>query len=96
MDDMLNQLEAIIHDRRNKPVDGSYTNHLLDRGRDKIAQKVGEEAIEVVVAVLCQGRQEQVDEIADLLYHLLVLMADLDLTLDDIRARLRERHLARP
>ena len=92
MDDMLNQLETIIRDRQRNPVDGSYTNRLLERGRNKIAQKVGEEAIEVVVAALGQGKEEQVDELADLFYHLLVLMADLNLTLDDVRDRLRERH----
>ena len=95
MDDMLNQLETIIRDRQRNPVDGSYTNRLLERGRNKIAQKVGEEAIEVVVAALGQGKEEQVDELADLFYHLLVLMADLNLTLDDVRDRLRERHQPR-
>jgi len=92
MADMLNKLEAIIHDRQQNPQEGSYTNHLFDKGRNKIAQKVGEEAVEVVVASLGQGREEQVDELADLFYHTLVLMADLGLTLDDIRAKLRERH----
>ena len=96
MDDMLDQLEAIIHDRQRNPVEGSYTNRLFDRGRLVIAQKVGEEAVEVLVAALGQGRKEQIDELADLLYHTLVLMSDLDLTLDDVRKRLRERHQPRP
>lgn len=92
MTDMLDQLEAIIQDRKSNPQDGSYTNHLFDRGRNKIAQKVGEEAVEVVVAALGQGKEEQVGEIADLFYHLLVLMTDLDITLDDVRAKLDVRH----
>ena len=93
MDDMLDQLEAIIRERQRHPIDGSYTNRLLDAGRNKIAQKVGEEAVEVVVAALGQGKPQQLDELADLLYHTLVLMADLEISLDDIRQKLRDRHL---
>lgn len=95
MDDMLDQLEAIIRDRRRNPKAGSYTNRLFDEGRGAIAQKVGEEAVEVVVAALSQSKSEQIDELADLVYHTLVLMVDLDLTLDDLRAKLRDRHQAR-
>ncbi len=95
MDDMLDQLEAIIRDRQRNPNAGSYTNRLFDEGRGAIAQKVGEEAVEVVVAALSQGKSEQIDELADLIYHTLVLMVDLDLTLDDLRAKLRDRHQAR-
>ncbi len=92
MDDMLDQLEAIIRERRRNPAPGSYTSQLFADGREKIAQKVGEEAVEVVVAALSQSREQQLDELADLFYHALVLMADLDLSLDDLRQRLRERH----
>ena len=95
MDDMLNQLEALIQSRRQNPVEGSYTNHLFAQGRGKIAQKVGEEAVEVIVAALEQGRREQIEELADLFYHVLALMVELDLTLDDIRQKLRERHQPR-
>ena len=92
---MLDQLEAIIRDRRSNPAAGSYTSRLFDEGREKIAQKVGEEAVEVLVAALSQSRDAQLDELADLLYHLLVLMVDCDVSLDDVRQRLRERHQAR-
>ena len=92
MTDMLDQLEAIIQDRKQNPQEGSYTNLLFDKGRNKIAQKVGEEAVEVVVAALGQEREEQIGELADLFYHTLVLMADLDITLDDIRNKLDIRH----
>ena len=95
MNDMLDQLEAIIRDRKRNPVEGSYTNRLLDKGRSKIAQKVGEEAVEVVIAALAQDRDDQIDELADLIYHTLVLMADLDITLEDLRLKLRERHQSR-
>lgn len=95
MPDILDTLEAVIHDRRRNPVAGSYTAELFASGRSKIAQKVGEEAVEVLVAALGQGRNEQIDELADLFYHTLVLMAELDLTLDIVRDRLRARHQPR-
>jgi len=89
---MLAELEAIIQDRKTNPVDGSYTNTLFDRGVNKIAQKVGEEATEVIVAALGEGREQQIGEVADLFYHTLVLLTELGLTLDDINAELRRRH----
>jgi phosphoribosyl-ATP pyrophosphohydrolase len=92
MADMLNDLEALIHDRRDHPRAGSYTNQLLTQGANKIAQKVGEEATEVIVAALGQGRDEQIGELADLFYHTLVLMTQLDISLDDVRAELARRH----
>ena len=95
MSDTFDQLEAIIWDRKRQPVEGSYTNRLLDKGRSKIAQKVGEEAVEVVIAALAQDREQQLGELADLIYHTLVLMADLDITLDDLRIKLRKRHQLR-
>ena len=96
MDEMLDQLEAIIRDRQRNPVAGSYTSALFSRGREHIAQKVGEEAVEVLVAALRQEKNQQIDELADLFYHTLVLMAELDLSLADVRQRLRERHRPRP
>lgn len=96
MPDMLTQLEAIIHDRQANPKEGSYTNRLFNRGINKIAQKVGEEAAEVIVAGLGQGREEQIGELADLFYHILVLMAELDITLDDVCAELEKRHQPSP
>ena len=92
MHDMLDELEAIIADRRRNPVDGSYTCELIASGRATIAQKVGEEAVEVVIAALSQRRDDQLNELADLTYHTLVLMSDLDISLDDLRRRLSERH----
>ncbi len=89
---MLRELEQIIHERQANPKAGSYTNSLFEKGANKIAQKVGEEAVEVIVAALGQGRGEQVGELADLFYHTLVLMAQLGLTLDDVEAELARRH----
>jgi phosphoribosyl-AMP cyclohydrolase / phosphoribosyl-ATP pyrophosphohydrolase len=93
MPDMLNELEAIIRDRKANPKARGYTNSLFDAGLNKIAQKVGEEAAEVIVAALGQGRQEQIGELSDLFYHTLVLMAQLGITLDDVRVELKRRHL---
>jgi phosphoribosyl-ATP pyrophosphohydrolase len=92
MSDMLHELETIITDRKANPKAGSYTNSLFDTGINKIAQKVGEEATEVIVAALGQGRTEQVGELSDLFYHTLVLMAQLNITLDDVGAELAKRH----
>ncbi|MFW5696233.1 MAG: phosphoribosyl-ATP diphosphatase [Phototrophicaceae bacterium] len=92
MTDMLHQLQAIIYDRKQNPQPGSYTNRLLDTGPNKTAQKVGEEAVEVIVAALGQEREDQINELADLFYHTLVLMAQLDISLDDVNAELARRH----
>lgn len=89
---MLSELEAIIKDRRENPRSGSYTNSLLDAGMTRVSQKVGEEAVEVVVAALGQGRDAQIAELADLFYHTLVLMNALDITLDDVNQELARRH----
>ena len=92
MPDMLTDLEAILQDRQRNPRPGSYTNSLFDAGISKIAQKVGEEATEVVVAALSQGRQEQIAELSDLFYHTLVLMVNQGITLDELCAELERRH----
>lgn len=90
---MIIQLEKIILDRKQNPKPDSYTNRLLDEGMNKITQKVGEEAIEVIVAALGQTREQQIGELCDLFYHTLVLMAQLGISLDDIGAELQRRHL---
>ncbi len=92
MADMLNELETIIRDRQANPTAGSYTSSLFSAGVNRMAQKVGEVATEVIVAALGQGRPEQVGELADLFYHTLVLMAQLGISLDDVRAELARRH----
>lgn len=92
MADMLNELENIIRDRQANAPAGSYTASLFNAGVNKVAQKVGEEAVEVIVAALGQGRAEQIGELSDLFYHTLVLMAQLDISLDDVRAELAKRH----
>ena len=84
-DDPLARLEATVRARRGADPASSYTASLFARGRPTIAQKLGEEAVECVVAALGPDPAEIVPEAADLLYHLLVLLADAGLTLDDVR-----------
>jgi phosphoribosyl-ATP pyrophosphohydrolase len=92
---LLTELEAVIRDRQEHPKPGSYTNQLFDAGISRIAQKVGEEATEVVVAALSQPRELQIGELSDLFYHILVLMAQLGISLDDVYAELERRHSTR-
>ncbi len=87
----LNELYATILDRKNNPKPGSYTNSLFDSGLPRMAQKVGEEGTEVVVAALAQENARLVEEIADLAYHTLVLMAARGLTPADIQQELERR-----
>ena len=89
--DPLDRLQATIHARRAAPGAGSYTADLFARGRARIAQKLGEEAVETVIAAMGDDPAKIVPEAADLLYHLLVLLADAGLTLDDVRAELARR-----
>jgi phosphoribosyl-ATP pyrophosphohydrolase len=88
----LNDLYATILDRKTNPKPGSYTNSLFDSGLPRIAQKVGEEGTEVVVAALAQENARLVEEIADLTYHVLVLMAAKGLTPQDVADELARRH----
>lgn len=85
-------LEDIIRSRATASSDSSYTASLLQSGTRRIAQKVGEEAVEVALAACAGERDEQINETADLLYHLLVLLADRDLRLADAVAVLEQRH----
>lgn len=88
----VNELYAVILDRQANPKPGSYTNSLFDAGLPHIAQKVGEEGTEVVVAALSQENGRLVEEIADLTYHVLVLMAAKGITPDEVARELEKRH----
>lgn len=92
MTSILIHLETLIASRRDQPKVGSYTNALIDAGLPKIAQKVGEEAVEVVIAALAQDKPRQIAESADLLYHLLVMWSELGVSLAEIEAELAQRH----
>ena len=82
----------IIENRKNNPTEKSYTSSLFAEGLPKIAQKVGEEGTEVVVAALAQEDQRLIEEVADLTYHTLVLLAARGLTPAHIVAELEKRH----
>jgi phosphoribosyl-AMP cyclohydrolase / phosphoribosyl-ATP pyrophosphohydrolase len=86
------QLEQIITDRYENPQEGSYVNKLHRKGLNKIAQKVGEEAVETVIAALAQSENEMIDETSDLVFHLLVLLREKGLSLETIAKNLEERH----
>lgn len=90
--EFLTTLERVIRERASQPADSSYTAALLASGTRRIAQKVGEEAVELALAAAAGDRAEQLDETADLLYHLLVLLASKDLQLADAVAVLATRH----
>jgi phosphoribosyl-ATP pyrophosphohydrolase len=85
-------LFEIIEDRKKNPLETSYTSSLFVEGLSKIAQKVGEEGTEVVVAALAQNDQRLVEEIADRTYHALVLLSARGLTPEQVLTELRERH----
>lgn len=88
----LDTLYRLILDRQKNPRPESYTNFLLTAGTDEISKKVGEEAIEIILAVKGQGRQRIIEEIADLTYHLLALMVDQGVAPGDILHELAARH----
>jgi phosphoribosyl-AMP cyclohydrolase / phosphoribosyl-ATP pyrophosphohydrolase len=86
------QLEQIINDRYEHPQESSYVNKLHLKGLNKIAQKVGEEAVETVIAALNQTEVEMIDETSDLVFHLLVLLREKGLSLETIAKNLEKRH----
>ncbi len=92
MTDTLDKVFTIIMDRKAHPKPGSYTNSLFEAGEDEIVKKIGEEAVEVILAVKGQGDERVISEVADLTYHCLVLLAARGLSPDNIAAELERRH----
>lgn len=90
--DILMELEKTIADRKINPVERSYTNYLLNEGVDKICKKVGEEASETIIAAKNNDKDELVGEISDLVFHVMVLMNDRGVKLQDVFDKLKERH----
>ncbi len=88
----LEYLENVIHDRKNNPSAKSYTSELFAKGINKIAQKVGEEAVELVIEAKDNNKDLFIGEAADLLYHYLILLSAKGLTLGDVVKKLEERH----
>lgn len=91
MSDTLRALEAVIRARRVADPNSSYVAKLTAKGRSKIAQKLGEEAVETVIAAVSSTPAATVSEAADLLFHLLVLLADMNLSIDDVIIELQRR-----
>ena len=89
----LEQLMTLIEGRKTDKKEGSYTTYLFEKGIDKILKKVGEECTEVIIAGKANDKKETVYEIADLTYHVMVLMIEMGLTLEDIHNELASRHV---
>ena len=86
-------LYKLIEGRKTAPKEGSYTTYLFEKGKDKILKKVGEECTEVLIGAAKKDKEETVYEIADLAYHLLVLMVEMGISLEDIIAEESKRHV---
>ncbi len=86
-------LYALLEGRKSELPEGSYTTYLFQKGIDKILKKVGEECTEVIIAGKAGDQRETVYEIADLMYHIMVLMVEMGISVDDVRAELASRHI---
>ena len=84
--------ELLIGRKEEKP-QGSYTTYLFEKGLDKILKKIGEECTEVIIAAKAQDKKETIYEIADLAYHVMVMMVENGITLDEVREELASRHV---
>ena len=84
-------MACIILDRKNNPKETSYTNELLNKGTDNILKKLGEESADIVIATKNGNKDETVYQIADYMYHLMVLMADRDISWEDVTRELIRR-----
>ena len=91
MNDTMRALYAVVLDRKAHPQEGSYTCYLFDKGLDKILKKVGEECAETIIAAKNDVPADTVGEISDLIYHLMVMMAEKGIALDDVLAELDRR-----
>ena len=86
-------LFEMLRGRRETPKEGSYTSYLFEKGRDKILKKVGEEATEVIIAAKDDDKANTIYELGDLMYHAMVLMLDMGVTMDEIKAEMASRHV---
>lgn len=89
--EVIETLFRLIQERKENEVEGSYTNYLLTQGIDKICKKVGEEAVEVVIAAKNESQTELISESSDLIYHLLVLLANQGVDITQVFTELHER-----
>ena len=89
----LDGLYSLLEGRKRDMPEGSYTTYLFSKGIDKILKKIGEESTEVIIAGKANDKKETVYEIADLAYHVMVMMVEMGISLDDVRAELASRHV---
>ena len=89
----LEGLYGLLMDRKHEMPEGSYTTYLFEKGIDKILKKVGEECTEVIIAGKADDKKETVYEIADLAYHVMVLMCEMGITVEDVHRELASRHI---
>ncbi len=89
----LDALMELIKGRKTEKKEGSYTTYLFEKGLDKILKKVGEESTEVIIAAKAEDKAETIYELADLTYHALVLMAQMGISVDDVKKELAGRHV---
>ena len=89
----LDSLMTLIEGRKTEKKEGSYTTYLFEKGIDKILKKVGEECTEVIIAGKADDKAETIYEISDLVYHVMVLMIEMGISLDDIKRELASRHV---
>ncbi len=89
----LRELYELLVDRKETKPQGSYTTYLFEKGLDKILKKIGEECTEVIIAAKAQDKKETIYEIADLAYHVMVMMVENGITIDEVHAELASRHV---
>lgn len=89
----LQSLYELLQDRKEKKPEGSYTTYLFEKGIDKILKKVGEESTEVIIAAKAEDKRETVYELADLMYHAMVLMVEMGISVEDVHRELKSRHI---
>ena len=92
MGSFIHQLEEIIKHRQSHPSEGSYTTSLLNQGLDRILRKIGEESGELIIAAKNRDSQEIKEECADLIYHVLVMLVDQNISIHEVETLLSERH----
>lgn len=91
MKEIINDLYEIISQRKNEKIEGSYTCYLFEKGIDKILKKCGEECSEIIIASKNEDKEEIINEICDFIYHLLVLMVEQNISVEEIREILEQR-----
>lgn len=90
-DNILNKLYEVVQNRKSEPMEGSYTCYLFEKGLDKILKKVGEECAETIIAAKNGDNSETIGEISDLIYHLMVMMVESNININDVLTELDRR-----